>query len=388
MSSLRRNIGSIRKLPSGRYSATLNKYGIRIVAPHTFDSYSQASKWCQKTCKDLWAKKFAYQCQSIFPEELNSKISLHNTEINHEITLGQFAQNWFTENVLLRPKTRYEYARSLDKWFKVSAEANSLSDYKLKEVNTPVIKMWLGAMSKVASPSTIDHSFRLLKTILNSAHAMGHIEKTPNLKGINLYRSDKRPLITVEQLKELHRNCPQEFALSVYLAGLCGLRSGEIFALTRKDFNLNSRTVTIDQAVIEVPGVGVIFGPPKTNAGRRTITYPEFLHKYILDHMNTNLGKKATDLIFKNNNGGPITIQNKRSWWDKARSESGLHHIHFHDLRHFAATLAAQSGASLEELKSRLGHSSVSAVMRYQHATLDRDRNISDAISKNWEIPA
>jgi hypothetical protein len=109
MSSLRRNIGSIRKLPSGRYSATLNKYGIRIVAPHTFDSYSQASKWCQKTCKDLWAKKFAYQCQSIFPEELNSKISLHNTELNHEITLGQFAQNWFTENVLLRPKTSNTY---------------------------------------------------------------------------------------------------------------------------------------------------------------------------------------------------------------------------------------------------------------------------------------
>jgi|688.fasta_scaffold339158_1 integrase len=388
MSSPRRNIGSIRKLPSGRYSATLNKYGVRVAAPHTFDSYNQASKWCQKTCNDLWAKKFAYQCQSIFPEELKPKSSFHATGLSHKLTLSQFAQSWFTENVLLRPKTRYEYARSLDKWFKISVEDKSLSDYQLGEINTPVVKKWLSTMAKVASPSTIDNSFRLLKTILNSAHAMGSIDKTPNLKGIHVYRSDKRPLITVGQLKQLYNNCPPEYALSVYLAGLCGLRSGEIFALTRKDFNLNSQTVTVEQTVMEVPGVGVIFGPPKTNAGRRTITYPDFLHKYILDHINTSLSENETELIFKNDLGGPITIQNKRAWWDKARSESGLNHIHFHDLRHFAATLAAQSGASLEELKSRLGHSSVNAVMRYQHATLDRDRAISDVISKNWEISA
>jgi hypothetical protein len=44
--------------------------------------------------------------------------------------------------------------------------------------------------------------------------------------------------------------------------------------------------------------------------------------------------------------------------------------------------LAAATGATLAELMARLGHSTVSAAMRYQHAAADWDKAIAEALSK------
>jgi integrase len=57
-----------------------------------------------------------------------------------------------------------------------------------------------------------------------------------------------------------------------------------------------------------------------------------------------------------------------------------LEGLHFHDLRHTGNTLAAQSGASLADLKARMGHNSDRAALIYQHATRDADRKIADAL--------
>ena len=51
-----------------------------------------------------------------------------------------------------------------------------------------------------------------------------------------------------------------------------------------------------------------------------------------------------------------------------------------HDLRHTGATLAAETGATTRELMARLGHTSPSVAMRYQHAAKERDKSIADAL--------
>lgn len=58
----------------------------------------------------------------------------------------------------------------------------------------------------------------------------------------------------------------------------------------------------------------------------------------------------------------------------------GLTGLHFHDLRHTGNTLAAQSGASLADLKARMGQDSDRAALIYQHATRGADRKIADAL--------
>jgi hypothetical protein len=55
--------------------------------------------------------------------------------------------------------------------------------------------------------------------------------------------------------------------------------------------------------------------------------------------------------------------------------------LRWHDLRHFAGTTAAPSGATLAELQARLGHSTVAAALRSQHAANGRDEAIAQAMS-------
>ena len=50
----------------------------------------------------------------------------------------------------------------------------------------------------------------------------------------------------------------------------------------------------------------------------------------------------------------------------KARHQIGRPDFRFHDLRHFAATMAAISGATTKELMQFAGHSDIHVAMRYQ----------------------
>ena len=68
--------------------------------------------------------------------------------------------------------------------------------------------------------------------------------------------------------------------------------------------------------------------------------------------------------------------------WGHARRAAGCPDLRIHDLRHGAAVMAAQSGATLAELMQRLGHSTSRAAMRYQHAAQGRDAEIAIALSR------
>jgi hypothetical protein len=49
------------------------------------------------------------------------------------------------------------------------------------------------------------------------------------------------------------------------------------------------------------------------------------------------------------------------------------------------STIFAQEGATLAELMRRGGHSDIRVVLRYQHATLTRDRELADRMSDRIE---
>jgi hypothetical protein len=54
--------------------------------------------------------------------------------------------------------------------------------------------------------------------------------------------------------------------------------------------------------------------------------------------------------------------------------------LRLRDIRHTGLTLAAATGATTAELMHRAGRASVAAAIRYQRATRDRDRRLSNAL--------
>ncbi len=165
----------------------------------------------------------------------------------------------------------------------------------------------------------------------------------------------------------------------VLVAAFTGLRRGELFGLTRRRVDLLHKTVTVAEQRQQLRDGTVIVGPPKTDAGRRTISLPDPLVDEIEAHLACFAQPGPDDVVFTGDKGGPLRDHVWQTKWARARRALELPDIHFHDLRHLANTLTA-SGASTRELMHRMGHASPAAALRYQHATSDRGAAIAAAL--------
>ena len=67
-----------------------------------------------------------------------------------------------------------------------------------------------------------------------------------------------------------------------------------------------------------------------------------------------------------------------------AREAAGRPDLTIHHMRHTALTIAGQHGATAAELQARAGHASQAAMAIYQHATLDRDKSLAEAIGDTY----
>jgi integrase len=123
------------------------------------------------------------------------------------------------------------------------------------------------------------------------------------------------------------------------------------------------------------------FGPPKSDAGRRTVNLPATVLAALRKHLDTYVGPAPEALVFTSENNANLRRSNfRRRIWREATKQAGIPELRFHDLRHTAGTLAARTGATLREVMNRLGHSSSAAAMRYQHGEAARDAEIARAL--------
>lgn len=162
-----------------------------------------------------------------------------------------------------------------------------------------------------------------------------------------------------------------------------GLRrppQGRASRLEPKRLDLERNEITIaQQRQLDRHGNHLV-GPPKTDAGCRTLAVPAALADDLRTHLDGYAQPGADGYVFTGEKGGPLAPHVLQDAWAKARAEVGLSGLHLHDLRHLAGALAASTGAGTKELMYRLGHASHQAALRYQHATRQRDRAIADAI--------
>lgn len=167
----------------------------------------------------------------------------------------------------------------------------------------------------------------------------------------------------------------------VLTAGLCGLRQGELFALRRRDIDLDACVIAVERTRLRLASGEVVEGPPKSAAGTRRVALPAVLTEDLRRHLEEYVEDAPDAFVFTGRGGVPLERSNFRGRvWVRATRAVGLEGLRFHDLRHAAGTLAAHAGATTKELMARLGHGSPRAAMIYQHATEDRDRRIAEQL--------
>ena len=189
----------------------------------------------------------------------------------------------------------------------------------------------------------------------------------------------ERPIAMPGDVAKLAEAIDPKYRAMVLLAAYCSLRFGELAGLRRSRVDLLHRTVTVEENAVEVAG-RVTFGPPKTAAGRRVVAIPAELVEILDTHLSGNVDVASDALVFPDLEGNPLGRNKFRPLWAAACAGAGISGLHFHDLRGSGATWAATAGATLRELMVRLGHTTPTVAMRYQHATHERDRAIADKL--------
>ena len=223
-----------------------------------------------------------------------------------------------------------------------------------------------------------------LRAVLNTAVDDELIRRNPcRIKGAGLERAPERPTATVAQVFDLAARVPTRFRVLVLLAAFTSLRYGELAALRRRDIDPDRGTITVRATMIERQNGGLIFGPPKTDAGRRTVTIPATLLPEVTAHLAAYVADDPDALVFTGTKGAPLRRSNfqRTTAWTATVAAAGLPGFHFHDLRHTGNTLASRTGASLADLMARMGHASTRAALIYQHANQEQDQGIAAALS-------
>ena len=107
----------------------------------------------------------------------------------------------------------------------------------------------------------------------------------------------------------------------------CGLRVGELLALTASDFDLQKGIVRINKSHQRLQGKDIIT-EPKTPKSKRTVKMPDFLTAEIREYLASLYGVGANDRIF------PITKSYLHHEMERGCRASGVKKIRIHDLRH------------------------------------------------------
>jgi integrase len=292
-------------------------------------------------------------------------------------TFGAFGKRYLASRPDLRASTAERYERLWRIWLETSFGTMPLGKMTSEDWRT-----WFTSCRTEHPGSTQPGAaYRLARSILNAAVDDGLVRANPcRVKGAASDRSPERPIAMPNEVLRIVKAMEPRYQPLVLLAAWCSLRFGELAGLRRSRIDLLHRTTCVEENALELSSGRTVFGPPKTDAGRRTVAIPDELVPTLDDHLAEYVGSDREALVFTSPEGHPLRRTKFRTRWLKACELAGVSGLHLHDLRGSGATWAAQQGATVAELMTRLGHTTPNMAMRYQHATQERARAISDRL--------
>lgn len=355
----RRRFGNIRKLPSGRYQSTyLGPDGKRHNAPVTFQTKGDASAWLAMQSAAITERRWKPPAPDRTPVE----------------TFTEYSVRWL-EGRELKSRTRAEYARLLN------TLTEAFGPTVLDGITPADVRRWYAELDP-KRPTRRAHLYSLLRTILGGAVTEELVPVNPcQLRGASKSkRVRKIEPATLDELRILTESLPDRWAMLATVAAWCALRFGELTELRRKDLDLVRGLVKIRRGVTWVDGEPVI-GAPKSDAGVRDVTIPPHLVPQLEAHLAAFAEPTREGLVFPAAGGGHLNHGTFYKHFRAARTAAGRQDLRFHDLRHTGAVMAAQTGATTRELMDRLGHSTATMAMNYQHVADGRAVEIARRLS-------
>lgn len=315
-----------------------------------------------------------------------------------QVTVGEWSTRWLAGRTNLAATTRQRYQEMVE-----GVLADRWGDVKLSAVRHEDVQEWVAELGADRKPATVRKIHRVLSMALDFAVASRRLATNP-AKGISLPRvqdAEKRYL-THRQVEQLADAVGPAWALLVRFLAYTGVRFGEAAALRVERVDLDRRRVLIVSSATMVRGK-LVEGPTK-GYQRREVPIPPFLAGELAEHV---AGLRPGELVFVGPRGAQLRSSTFRpvlaaaaevlgicepklgvdgQQVTRTNAEGVVHvvmtkHLHPHELRHTAASLAIASGADVKVVQQMLGHKSATMTLDlYGHLFPDRLDVVADAL--------
>ena len=262
-------------------------------------------------------------------------------------------------------------------------------DKKMSEITPKDVIQWQNVMmdyrdknGKAFSPVYLKTLHNQLSAIFNHAVRYYELKANPAAKAGNMGKEkSKEMLFWTKDEYQKFVDAMMDKPISFYAFEMlywCGLRLGELLALTVADFDFNKGTVTIDKSYQRLEGKDVIT-EPKTLKSIRTINMPGFLCEEMQEYIGSLYGHKPTDRIFQ------ITKSYLHHEMTRGSKATDVKRIRIHDLRHSHVSLLIEMGFSAVAIADRVGHESIDITYRYAHLFPTKQGEIADKLDMERE---
>jgi integrase len=211
-----------------------------------------------------------------------------------------------------------------------------------------------------------NHAVKYYGLSLNPAAKVGNMGKA---KGIEM-------LFWTKDEYQIFADAMMDKPVSFYAFEMlywCGIREGELLALTPADFDFERGTVSITKSYQRLKGRDVIT-EPKTQKSNRVIKMPQFLCAEMQDFIKSLYGIEQGDRIFT------ITKYYLHHEMDRGAKQTGVKRIRIHDLRHSHISLLIDMGFSAIAIADRVGHESIDITYNYAHLFPSRQTEMADRL--------
>ena len=310
-----------------------------------------------------WEREFLMEKQADINMSFESFVGLYEKDIKPKIKLN----TWITKESIIKQKILPYFQKR-----------------KLSEITAKDIIDWQNEIRELTDCHGRPLSKTYLKTVHNQLSAI--FNHAIRYYGLQINPAQKAGNMGMEEKKEMLFWTKDEYTkfseammdkpISYYAFEMlywCGIREGELLALTPADFNFDRGTVSINKSYQRINKQDVIT-TPKTPKSIRVIQMPKFLCDEMQDYFKMFYSLDSDSRIF------PISKNYLHREMARGSNATGVKRIRIHDLRHSHVSLLIDMGFTALAIADRVGHESIDITFRYAHLFPTRQIEMADKL--------
>lgn len=248
---------------------------------------------------------------------------------------------------------------------------NVMLNYVDPETKKPYSKSYLKTVHNQLS-AILNHAVRYYGLRDNPARVVGNMGSEKNIE-MKFWTREEYQLFSEAMMDD-----PLAFYCFEVLYW-CGIREGELLALTPNDIDFEKKTISINKTFQHIRGKDIVT-EPKTPKSKRTVIMPDALCDELKDYLKMCYSLHPTDRLFPTSKN---YLQRKMC---KGCAQQGLRRIRVHDIRHSHVSLLVDMGFSAVAIAERMGHESIDITYRYAHLFPSVQSQMANQLNKMMEV--